>query len=167
MSIDTHVNEYVALYDMEGFLNNAIDRAETGDDARKFLHDLYPSDDDLEDETSYDMDKAKNDPEFVILCKDNSIADFYEENYLTIHLPSREKADELADILDGTVVEDYSADQAADQGAKTFRIAYTNEVYIKADTKEEAEAKFHDMPRETLDRKSNVVEIASCDEMTE
>ena len=163
MSVDTHVNEYDAEYDMEGFLCNAIGRANTNDNARRFLHELYPSDDDTEDETSYDLDKADNDPEFVILCKDNSIEDFYEENRLTIRLPSREKADELADILDGTVVEDYSDDQ----GAKTFRIAYTNEVYIKADTKEEAEAKFHGMPRETLDRKSNVVEIASCDEMTE
>lgn len=163
MSVDTHVNEYDAQYDMDGFLDNAIDRAETGDEARKFLHKLYPSDDDdgkLEDETSYDMDKAAKDPTFVILCKDNSIADFYEENYLTIHLPSREKADELADILDGTVTEDHSADQ----GAKTFRITYRNEIYIKADSEEDAKTRFQNMPRKTLDKKSEFVELVSCEE---
>lgn len=163
MSVDTHVNEYDAQYDMDGFLDNAIDRAETGDEVRKFLHKLYPSDDDdgkLEDETSYDMDKAVKDTKFVILCKDNSIADFYEENYLTIHLPSREKADELADILDGTVTEDHSADQ----GAKTFRITYRNEIYIKADSEEDAKTRFQNMPRKTLDKKSEFVELVSCEE---
>lgn len=160
MSVDTHVNEYVALYDMEGFLNNAIDRAETGDDARKFLHDLYPSDDDLEDETSYDMDKAKNDPKFVILCKDNSIEDFYEENYLTIHLPNREKADELASILGGYVTKDGTVNQ----GAKTFRITYRREIYIKADSKEEALAKFEEMDDDDMNSSSRFVEMSSCEE---
>lgn len=162
MSVDTHVNEYDAQYDMEGFLDNAIDRAVTCDEARKFLHEIYPSDDEdeLEDETSYDMDKAANDPKFVILCKDNSIADFYEENYLTIHLPSREKADELADILCGTVTKDGTVET----GSKTFRITYRREIYIKADSEEEALAKFEGMDDDDMNSSSRFVEMSSCEE---
>lgn len=161
MSVDTHVNEYDAQYDMEGFLDNAIDRVETVAKARKFLNELYPSDDDeLEDETDYDMDKAANDPKFVILCKDNSIADFYEENYLTIHLPSREKADELASILGGYVTKDGTVNQ----GAKTFRITYRREIYIKADSKEEALSKFEEMDDDDMNSSSRFVEMSSCEE---
>jgi len=48
--------------------------------------------------------------------------------------------------------------------SKTFRITYRMEVYIKAETKEEAIADFENMRREQLDETARYVERVSIDE---
>jgi len=101
MAISTHTNEYD---DVDSFLGDAVTRISDSDAARKFLHERYPDDTEPEDDTAFDMDKAKNDPGFVIEVDDNSFDDFYEQNFLTIHLPNKDDAEEFASIVGGEVV---------------------------------------------------------------
>lgn len=54
-----------------------------------------------------DSSLALADPEFTISVDDSiESCDFYAENRFIVNLPSRDDADELADILDGKVVEE-------------------------------------------------------------
>lgn len=101
MSISTHINKYISVFK---FLLevSAYDGTDT-EAVEKFLRGIYP-DDNCDDD--YDMDKGCNDPKFIIKVIDNSMDDYVEENYLTIHLPSRKHADELASMLNGTVTFD-------------------------------------------------------------
>ena len=62
---------------------------------------------------------------------------------------------ELADIIDGKVV------GGLNNACPTFRITYRNEIYIKADNKEEAEKIFRNMSRSELNEGSEFVEIVS------
>jgi len=101
MAISTHTNEYD---DVDSFLGDAVTRLSDSDAARKFLHERYPDDTEPEDDTAFDMDKAKNDPGFVIEVDDNSFDDFFEQNFLTIHLPNKDDAEEFASIVGGEVV---------------------------------------------------------------
>lgn len=102
MSITTHVNEY---YDVEEFLGNvAVYNGTDNDEVRRFLASIYPGEDFPEDDQSFDMDKGADDPGFKIKVIDNSNEEYYEENFLYVSLPSRDKADELADLLDGKVI---------------------------------------------------------------
>ena len=102
MAISTHTNEYD---DVDSFLGDAVTRLSDSDAARKFLHERYPDDTEPEDDTAFDMDKAVNDPNFVIEVDDNSFDDFYEQNFLFIHLPNKDDAEEFASIVGGTVLE--------------------------------------------------------------
>jgi hypothetical protein len=106
------------------------------------------------------MDKGKDDPVFKIQVNDNSMDDYYEENYLKIHLPNRDAADELADIVGGTV----KTDGTSEIGLKTFRITYRKEIYIKADSEAEAQAKFESMDDDEMNSMSKFVEMSSCEE---
>lgn len=103
MSISTHINEYTSVSD---FLSevSAYDGTDT-EAVEQFLRGFYPDD---SSDDGYDMDKGLDDPKFTIKVIDNSMDDYVEENYLTIHLPSRKDADELASMLNGTVTFDSS-----------------------------------------------------------
>lgn len=103
MSISTHTNEYDNI---DNFLEDVVTRLADEEAARKFLHERYPDDTDPDNDTAYDMDKGENDPVFKIKVVDNSMDDYYEENYLKIHLPNRDAADELAAIVGGDVVDE-------------------------------------------------------------
>ena len=108
-----------------------------------------------------DSSKLNGCPEFTIISEDgDERCDYYEENRYTLRLPSRKDADEFAYLVGGKV----SSDGTRDTGAKVFRITYRNEVYISADSAEEAQAKFHSMTREELDKLSYYVEQVSCEE---
>lgn len=48
--------------------------------------------------------------------------------------------------------------------AKEFRITYRLEIYIEADSEQEAIEKFQNLPKEELDEKSEFVERVSVDE---
>ena len=103
MSISTHINEYTSMPD---FLSevSAYDGTDT-EAVERFLRGFYPDD---SSDDGYDMDKGLDDPKFTIKVIDNSMDDYVEENYLTINLPSRKDADELASMLNGTVTFDSS-----------------------------------------------------------
>jgi len=103
MSISTHINEYTSVPD---FLSevSAYDGTDT-EAVEQFLRGFYPDD---SSDDGYDMDKGLDDPKFTIKVIDNSMDDYVEENYLTINLPSRKDADELAYMLNGTVTFDSS-----------------------------------------------------------
>lgn len=75
--------------------------------------------------------------------------------HIEVWLPTDEDAKELADIIDGTVVD------GLNDGCPTFRITYRSEIYIKAKTKEEAESIFRNMSKKEFDDKSEFVEIVS------
>ena len=159
MSVNSHIHEYDSS-EVDTFLSECGCRLSDIEAAEKFLHGIYPDDSDPDDESAYDMDKGKDDPEFKIQVNDNSMDDYYEENYLKIHLPNRDAADELAAILGGTVTQDGTTDT----GSKTFRITYRKEIYIKADSKEEALAKFEAMDDDDMNSMSKFVEMSSCEE---
>ena len=51
---------------------------------------------------AFDEEQATNDPEFIIKKEGgDERADYYTEDIFYVHLPSKEAAEELADILDG------------------------------------------------------------------
>lgn len=113
MSISTHINEYTSVSD---FLSDVSAYDGTDIEAvEKFLRETYPDDNSADD---YDMDKGSNDPQFTIKVIDNSMDDYAEENLLRIHLPSRKAADELADMLNGTVTYDGSKKPKAKKAKK-------------------------------------------------
>ena len=113
MSISTHNNEYD---DVDSFLGDSVIKLSDSEEARKFLHGIYPDDTDTEDDTAFDMDKAVKDPKFKIQVDDSSMDDFYEENILTIHLPNKDDAEEFAYIVGGKVVEDETEEDDENKG---------------------------------------------------
>ncbi len=106
---------------------------------------------------------GEDDPEFVISV-DNSDerSDYYSEDRYTIQLPNRAAADELAHAIS------YKAkvvvDNSKDTGAKTFRITFRKEIYIKADSEDDAKAKFESMDDDEMNGTSIFVEMSSCEE---
>ena len=74
-----------------------------------------------------------------------------------MHLPNDDIATQLADILDGKVMEGL-------HNTKRFRITYRNEVYIEADSEEEAQRKFQNMDTDDLNDLAKFVEMVSCED---
>ena len=52
---------------------------------------------------------------------------------------------------------------AAPKGGKKYRITYRNEVYVQAESEQDAREEFEAMPRATLDKNSEFVEIVSVE----
>lgn len=90
--------------------------------------------------------------EFEDECCDDSYKTIL---HIEVWLPTDEDAKELADIIDGKVVD------GLNDGCPTFRITYRSEIYIKAKDKEEAESIFRNMSKEEFDAQSEFVEIVS------
>ena len=152
MSATTHVHEY---YGIDEVLEHFAAEYESEDITNFFLQ-YYAGDD-----GDVDSSKAKGNPEFTITVESgDERCDYYEENRYTVPLPNREAADELAYLLDGKV----TSDGSMDTGTKTFRITFRKEIYIKADSEDEAKAKFEEMDDDEMNRLSKFVEMSSCEE---
>ena len=152
MSATTHVHEY---YGIDEVLEHFAAEYESEDITNFFLQ--YYAGDDGEVDTS----KADGNPEFTITVESgDERCDYYEENRYTVKLPNRDAADELASLLDGKV----TSDGSKDTGAKTFRITFRKELYIKADSEDEAKAKFEEMDDDEMNGTSRFVEMSSCEE---
>jgi hypothetical protein len=152
MSATTHVHEY---YGIDEVLEHFAEEYESEDITNFFLQ-YYAGDD-----GDVDSSKAKGNPEFTITVESgDERCDYYEENRYTVPLPSRDAADELAYLLDGKV----TSDGSKNTGAKTFRITFRKEIYIKADSEDEAKAKFEGMDDDEMNGTSRFVEMSSCEE---
>ena len=152
----THINE--EYYDINGIVSDNRDNLfDDGvrKDAKEFFSKFYLWDKDLEEFNDnpepnyrpYEI-KVKHESE----CCDDAFIDIISVNVM---LPTDDDAKELADIIDGKVV------SGLNDGCPTFRITYRNEIYIKADNKEEAEKIFRNMSRSELNEGSEFVEIVS------
>ncbi len=152
MSATTHVHEYCGIDEV---LEHFAAEYESEDITNFFLQ-YYAGDD-----GDVDTSKADGNPEFTITVESgDERCDYYEENRYTVKLPNRDAADELADLLDGKVTYDGSTAT----GSKTFRITYRMEVYVKADSEEQAKERFEGMDDGELAYKSRFVELSSCEE---
>lgn len=125
------------------------------DDIKELLSQYYTWDAESEE---FDETAPDNYREYRIkavfedeICDD----DYTTVLYIDVKLPTDEAAKELADIIDGTVVE------GLNEGCPTFRITYRSEIYIKAKNKEEAEEIFRNMGKKEFDSQSEFVEIVS------
>lgn len=157
MAYTTRTEEYVGITE----LLDRFDGEAEYDDIVEVLRKYYP---DPDDDTGIDASLAENNPEFTIeLDKSDERCDFYCIEHYIVKMPNREAADELADAIDmdATIIEDNSIGTT---GAKTFRITYRNEIYIKADSEEEARHIFEIMNNAVMDSRSNFVEISSVEE---
>ena len=152
----THINE--EYYDINDIVSDNRDNLfDDGvrKDAKEFFSKFYLWDKDLEEFNDnpepnyrpYEI-KVKHESE----CCDDAFIDIISVNVM---LPTDDDAKELADIIDGKVV------SGLNDGCPTFRITYRNEIYIKADNKEEAEKIFRNMSRSELNEGSEFVEIVS------
>jgi hypothetical protein len=100
MSIKTNVFEYEP-YDTD-WLNQITDLSSKDVQAvEHFFHDLYPDDDDDAD-YAYDLSKSSGNPTWTIKVVESGTDDVWE-HYIKVRLPDRAKADELADLINGTV----------------------------------------------------------------
>jgi hypothetical protein len=152
MSATTHVHEYDGIDEVLEHFAEEYD----SEDITNFFLQYYAGDD-----GDVDSSKAKGNPEFTITVESgDERCDYYEENRYTVPLPSRDAADELAYLLDGKV----TSDGSTETGAKTFRITFRKEIYIKADSEEEARAKFEGMDDDEMNGASRFVEMSSCEE---
>jgi hypothetical protein len=152
MSATTHVHEY---YGIDEVLEHFEAEFEAEDITNFFLQ-YYAGDD-----GDVDSSMANGHPEFTITVESgDERCDYYEENRYTVPLPNRDAADELADLLGGKVTRDGSKDT----GAKTFRITFRKELYIKANSEDEAKAKFESMDDDEMNGTSRFVEMSSCEE---
>lgn len=181
MSTTTHTHEFYGADEMLEHLDIEYEFGEALDEIKKHYDvKLYDgcgktiddtSEDDKDDDEKveyYDIETLTykgdtNDPEFVISVDDSDErCDFYSEDRYTIQLPNREAADALAQAISchAKVV----VDNSTETGAKTFRITYRSEIYIKADSEEEARSIFEVMNKTVLDSRSQFVEMSSCEE---
>jgi len=152
MSATTHVHEYDGIDEVLEHFAAEYD----SEDITNFFLQYYAGDD-----GDVDSSKAKGNPEFTITVESgDERCDYYEENRYTVPLPNRDAADELAYLLDGKV----TSDGSTETGAKTFRITFRKEIYIKADSEEEARAKFEGMDDDEMNGASRFVEMSSCEE---
>ena len=140
--------------DMNGLLTNE-NTERYKDDIKELLSKYYKWDEEceeFEDEHPDTYHKYKIRSEFEDECCDDTYKTIL---YVDVWLPTDDDAKELADIIDGKVV------GGLNNACPTFRITYRNEIYIKADNKEEAEKIFRNMSRSELNEGSEFVEIVS------
>lgn len=181
MSATTYTHEFYGVEEMLEHLDSEYEFSEALDEIQKHYdvqldddcgktigdQDEYLKDDD-EKVVFVDIEKLtykgdKNDPEFVISVEDeDERSGYYSEDRYTIQLPNRDAADALAAAIS------YKAkvvvDNSKDTGAKTFRITFRKEIYIKADSEDEAKAKFEGMDDDEMNGTSRFVEMSSCEE---
>jgi hypothetical protein len=139
---------------MNGLLTNE-NTEQYKDDIKELLSKYYKWDEECEE---FDEEHPDTYHEYEIRAEfeDEICDDSYKTIlHIEVWLPTDEDAKELADIIDGNVVD------GLNEGCPTFRITYRNEIYIKAKTKEEAEEIFRNMGKRELDDRSEFVEIVS------
>jgi hypothetical protein len=140
--------------DMNGLLFNE-NTEKYKDDIKELLSKYYKWDEDceeFEDEHPDTYHKYEIRAKFEDECCDDYFTSIL---HIEVWLPTDEDAKELADIIDGEVVD------GLNDGCPTFRITYRSEIYIKAKTKEEAESIFRNMSKKEFDAQSEFVEIVS------
>ena len=155
----THINEEsLTLNDL---ISDALETFDPHEEMRNsikdFLSKFYTWDDALGEFDDFPKEgyrpykiKAK----YTEWCGDDTFTNIYS---ITVSLPTDEDAKELADILDGEVVDGLRKD------CPMFRITYRNEIYIKAKDQQEAEQIFRDMEPLQLAQDSDFVEIVSTE----
>ena len=146
----THINEEALT--LNDLISDALESFDPHEEIRQsikdFLAKFYTWDEALGefDDTpkegyhSYEI-KAKYEDE----CADMSFVNIYS---IRVSLPTDEDAKELADILDGEVVDGLNAD------GKSYCVTYTKTVCIKAKSQAEAKRIFADMNIRDTDRLS-------------
>lgn len=125
------------------------------DDIREFLEKYYHYDQEAEE---FDTPLASGYRKYTIRTVNESECgedSFKSVLNIEIDLPDNAAAQELADIVDGKVVSGMTG--------KQFRITYRNEIYITAETEEDAQAAFENMDTDELARRSNFVEMSSLE----
>lgn len=125
------------------------------EDIVEFLNKYYQYDPEIEE---YGDPIASGTHKYVIrvVLEDECGDDDYRTVLnIEIDLPDNAAAQELADIVDGKVVSGMTG--------KQFRITYRNEIYITAETEEDAQAAFENMDTDELARRSNFVEMSSLE----
>ena len=155
----THINEEsLTLNDL---ISDALETFDPHEEMRQsikdFLSKFYTWDDALGE---FDDTPEEGYRPYKIKVKyEDEVADMTFVNIytITVSLPSDEDAKELANILDGEVVDGLYKD------APMFRITYRNEIYIKAKNHHEAERILSGMDPVELTRKSSFVEIVSTE----
>lgn len=151
-----HIDEeYIGINGIFAEHNDLFSFDEARSEVKEFLSKFYTWDNECEE---FDETEPKNSRKYEITIKreDECCDDTYSTIFhLNIALPTDEDAKELADIIDGTVVD------GLNDGCPTFRITYRSEIYIKAKTKEEAESIFRNMSKKEFEDKSEFVEIVS------
>lgn len=175
-----HINTFDGAEEMLEHLDEEYEFSEVLDEIKKYydvkLYDDVEKTLDDEADKENDDDKVvfvdietltykgdKNDPEFVIsVDESDERCGFYSEDRYTIQLPNRKAAEDLAYAIscEAKVVEDGSSSV----GSKTYRITYRMEVYVKADSEDEAKTKFQNMEGDKLNRDSEFVEMVSCED---
>lgn len=125
------------------------------DDIREFLEKHYHYDQEAEE---FDTPLASGYRKYTIrTANESECGEDCFKNILNIEidLPDNAAAQELADIIDGKVVSGMTG--------KQFRITYRNEIYITAESEEDAQAAFENMDTDELARRSTFVEMSSLE----
>lgn len=145
--MSTHINEdYCDLNGLVSESNDYFFCDEVRDEVKEFLSKFYLWDKDLEE---FDDTPEPNYREYEIKVKrEDECCDDDYNNIISVKvsLPSDEDAKELADIIDGKVVDGLNAD------GKDYCITYIKKTYIKAKSREDAKRIFDDMEMHEADR---------------
>ena len=144
----THINEEALT--LNGLISDALETFDPHEEIRQsikdFLSKFYTWDDSLgefddtpkEGYRPYKI-KAKYEDE----CCDDTFVTIYS---IRVSLPTDEDAKELADILDGEVVDGLNSD------GKSYCVTYTKKIVIKAKSREDAKRIFEGMEMHEADR---------------
>lgn len=144
----THINE--ESLDLNDLISDALETFDPHEEIRRsikdFLSKFYTWDegagefDDTPKEgyRPYEI-KAKYEDD----CCDDTFVDIFS---IRVSLPTDEDAKELADILDGEVVDGLNSD------GKSYCVTYTKKIVIKAKSREDAKRIFEGMEMHEADR---------------
>lgn len=156
--MSTHINEdYCDLNDLISESNDYFVCDEVRGEVKEFLSKFYTWDEECEE---FDDNPKPNYREYEITVKREYECcgdDYINIISVKVSLPTDEDAKELADLIDGKVVDGLRAD------CPVFRFTYRNEIYIKAEDQQEAERIFHNMVPTELSRNSEFVELVSIE----
>ena len=156
MAYKTNVTDHWYFSELLEYADDAYGIA---DDVRELLGRHYKADDD-----EFDDDLGKDDPEFTIKVEGgDERCDFYSEDFFHVHLPNRDAADELADILGGEI----TSDGTVKKGSKHFIVTYERYTHVYADSEAEALEKFCGLSKEELDNTSGSGKVIACVESKE
>ena len=146
--METHINE--ESLDLNDLISDALETFDPHEEIRRsikdFLSKFYTWDegagefDDTPKEgyRPYEI-KAKYEDD----CCDDSFVNIFS---IRVSLPTDEDAKELADILDGEVVNGLNSD------GKSYCVTYTKKIVIKAKSREDAKRIFEGMEMHEADR---------------
>lgn len=156
-----HIDEeYIGINGIFAEHNDLFSFDEARNEVKEFLSKFYTWDAECEE---FDETEPKNSRKYEITIKreDECCDDTYSTIFhLEIALPTDTDAQELADLLDGTVISGL-------QDGKLYRITYRNEIYIRAKNEEEARKGFEKLSCAELASQSTFVETSSVEEQNE